>query len=173
MVDYMLKTTDTGSVLPAALHINPNIKSWGETKAMMPAAKTRAKRAGDPAYGSGVNSENKTKKVKAKKNTACVTSASSSTSTTDHQYYHSPPAPTVSAAAPIVSPPSAPAPVVVPPSARPSVVPPTSPRPPVVSLPSAPSLAYSSNYPSQHMYSQVPTPYYYYPYMYPGTVPKP
>jgi hypothetical protein len=53
---------ESGSLLPIKQKLAPRLNSWPETKAvMMPEKKTRAKRAGDKAYGAGETSGKKAK----------------------------------------------------------------------------------------------------------------
>lgn len=48
-------------VLPASQKVAPNLRTWNETKKVMPAAKTARKRIGDQAYGAGAASGKKAK----------------------------------------------------------------------------------------------------------------
>ncbi|KAJ6592498.1 hypothetical protein B0H19DRAFT_921216 [Mycena capillaripes] len=65
----MLKATDTGTVLPSAQYLRPNIKNLTQRAArVMPRVKRKAQKTGDPAYGGGASSGLKAKKVK----TMCV-----------------------------------------------------------------------------------------------------
>ncbi|KAF8148551.1 hypothetical protein K438DRAFT_2087209 [Mycena galopus ATCC 62051] len=62
-LDALLLETDSGSVLPNAQHLEPNMSSqWKKThKGMMPGVKTKRKPAGDPSYGAGASSGGKAK----------------------------------------------------------------------------------------------------------------
>lgn len=56
-VDTILDGTETGDILPSSQRLRPNIKSWNETKAVMPMVKGTKRRGGDdPAYGGGASS---------------------------------------------------------------------------------------------------------------------
>lgn len=48
-------------VLPASQKVAPNLRTWNETKKVMPAFKTARKRVGDQAYGAGAASGKKAK----------------------------------------------------------------------------------------------------------------
>ncbi|KAJ7030978.1 hypothetical protein C8F04DRAFT_1263252 [Mycena alexandri] len=63
-LDDVLAATDGSSVLPSAQRIPSNQSTaWAKTKAsMMPAVKTKHKKAGDPAYGGGASSGSKAPK---------------------------------------------------------------------------------------------------------------
>ena len=52
--------SDAG-VLPVHQKVAPNVRTWNETKKVMPVVKTRQKRAGDQAYGAGAASGKKAK----------------------------------------------------------------------------------------------------------------
>lgn len=63
----MLNATDTGAVLPSAQYVKPNVNGWRQTQksmAVMPRVKTKARKAGDPAYGGGASSGSKVKRAK-------------------------------------------------------------------------------------------------------------
>jgi hypothetical protein len=47
------------SVLPSKQTVPPNTKSWNETQAVMPPAKTKKRKPGDQAYGAGESSGKK------------------------------------------------------------------------------------------------------------------
>ncbi|KAJ7832397.1 hypothetical protein B0H14DRAFT_2592064 [Mycena olivaceomarginata] len=55
-LDDMLQRTDNGSVLPSAKLFAPVVKPSTARQMMLPKAKTRRVRAGDPAYGAGASS---------------------------------------------------------------------------------------------------------------------
>jgi hypothetical protein len=67
-VQYVLSVTQhlASAVLPRRQQLPPNINSWNETAAVMPAAKKRKKKAGDAAYGAGETSGKKARTVKKK-----------------------------------------------------------------------------------------------------------
>ncbi|KAJ7340845.1 hypothetical protein DFH08DRAFT_812019 [Mycena albidolilacea] len=67
----MLTATDTGLILPTAQRVNSNVNGWRSTQqsmGVMPKAKTKARKAGDQAYGGGASSGLKVKRVKADNN---------------------------------------------------------------------------------------------------------
>jgi hypothetical protein len=68
-LDALLLETDSGSVLPHAQHLKPNMSSqWKKThKSMMPGVKMKRKLAGDPSYGAGASSGGKAKEPPPKK----------------------------------------------------------------------------------------------------------
>ncbi|KAJ7831930.1 hypothetical protein B0H14DRAFT_3463730 [Mycena olivaceomarginata] len=58
-LEAMLTATDTGSILPTAQRVNLNVNGWRSTQqsmGVMPKAKTKARKAGDQAYGGGASS---------------------------------------------------------------------------------------------------------------------
>lgn len=54
-------TFSEAGVLPTSQKVAPNVRTWNETKKVMPAVKTGRKRMGDPAYGAGGASGKKAK----------------------------------------------------------------------------------------------------------------
>ncbi|KAF7345401.1 hypothetical protein MVEN_01558300 [Mycena venus] len=81
-LEAMLTATDTGSILPTAQRVNSNVNGWRSTQqsmGVMPKAKTKARKAGDQAYGGGASSGLKVKRVKVDKASTSASTACSST----------------------------------------------------------------------------------------------